>query len=151
MIGLAVCSTILSGIIIVIYLIQLFEFSERLRCPKDEYPTPSSSYSSWDSLCSRYHQNRDWHVTIREAEIGVVSSCFLVVAAGIEFFLALVTSMYGCNVCYSGLYSQVSQLDSGYQTWVSASLGYYRILGFVCLFSFLTFKSKCTRNTYLVP
>ncbi|XP_031574090.1 uncharacterized protein LOC116307903 isoform X2 [Actinia tenebrosa] len=99
MIGLAVCSAIFSGIVMVFYIMALSEFSERLRCPEDDYPTHSPSSSSY-FLCSRYNQNRRWHVTFYQAEVGAVSCCFLIIAAGFEFFLALMTAMYGCNACY---------------------------------------------------
>lgn len=106
MIGLAVCSTIMSGIVIVLYLVALAESTKILRCPGNVNPT----LSSYDSICRRYHGNSSWHVTFTQAEIDAVSSCFLIIAAAIEFFLALVTSMYACNAWYNHFYSQVSYI-----------------------------------------
>jgi hypothetical protein len=102
MIGFAVTACVMAFSMLIIYSIALAMFSQRLRCPKDVYPTPdyrSHNYYVNDD-CSQYNQyTRHSYPSYSHAQSGVALGSILLILAVVELFVAFASSIYGCMSC----------------------------------------------------
>ncbi|KAK3755900.1 hypothetical protein QZH41_010003 [Actinostola sp. cb2023] len=90
MMGFAVTGCVLTAIMVIISSFAVGELAEVLRCSR--HPT----YSLYNDCHYARYKN---HLSYSRAEAGVALSTILLLLAIAEFFIALASSIYGCNAC----------------------------------------------------
>lgn len=91
MIGFSATACVFTGIMFIIYCIAVSEFSQRIRCGEDG--------NRWEINCRLYNQD---HISYSLAKAGAGIGAILLALAIIEFFVALTSSIYGCNASCCG-------------------------------------------------
>jgi hypothetical protein len=95
MIGFAITACVLSATLLIISAISLAEFSRRLHCPKNySYNNYNYQYGYRDSYGCYNYSLKYYH-----AQVGAALGSLLLILAVVEFFVALASSIYGCNAC----------------------------------------------------
>ncbi|XP_031574091.1 membrane-spanning 4-domains subfamily A member 8-like [Actinia tenebrosa] len=92
MIGFSATACVFTGIMFIIYCIALSEFSQRIRCGEHGKGT------DLDCRLYGYEENISYSL----AKVGAGVGAILLILALVEFFVALTSSVYGCNASCCG-------------------------------------------------
>ncbi|KAL9961612.1 hypothetical protein ACROYT_G030585 [Oculina patagonica] len=110
--GFSIFACVIAGVMFICYCVTIFQYVELKDC-QAEYSGPGQVhkfwFKDWGGDCyDRYGMKRD-----TAANVAVLGSCLLVFSF-VEFYLALLASIYCCAVWYSGL--QLQDMDYGRST-----------------------------------
>lgn len=100
MIGFAITACVEAGVMVIIYSIALGEIAQRLRCPNYIDYRHGHGYNTYSyDYDNCYYNSYYRRLTYSEAQVGAALCSLLLILAVLEFFVALASSIYGCNAC----------------------------------------------------
>lgn len=94
--GFSIFACVIAGVMFICYAVTLADYSKLKHCQRKYFggDYPSYFYRSYDYCYNRYNMNRE-----TAANVAGLGSCLLIFSI-VEFFLALVSSIYCCaGVC----------------------------------------------------